>query len=151
MAASSAPRPPVYPRSPKAQLGGLAHLPRMIDKVRLRHAGEIQDYNYLTAGFDKHLLEFLAIKAEDFEKRVLAGGSDEDLLAWVRGQGRPLTEAEIRQWSIGLLRAAPKDDATRQRFRERLADVAAQRGVAIETLPRVTTWVEMIELDEGRL
>lgn len=147
----TAPSIPAYPRSPKAQLGGLAHLPRLIDKIRLRHAGQIQDYNYLTTGFDKRLLDFLGISGEDLEQRVLAGGNDEEVLAWIRAQGRPLTEAEIRQWSLGVLRAAPKDDATRQRFQERLADVAAKRGVAVETLPRVTTWVEMIELDEGRL
>ncbi|MBP7790572.1 MAG: DUF5069 domain-containing protein, partial [Zoogloea sp.] len=43
---------PAYPRSPKVLLGGIAHLGRFIDKVRLRHAGKIQDYNYITVGFD---------------------------------------------------------------------------------------------------
>ena len=37
-----------YPRSPKVQIGGLAHLGRMFDKIRMRNAGQIQDYNYLT-------------------------------------------------------------------------------------------------------
>jgi hypothetical protein len=147
----TAPSLPAYPRSPKLKLGGIAHLPRLIDKIRLRHAGQIQDYNYLTSGFDKHLLDFLGISGVDLEKRVLDGGHDEEVLAWVRAQGRPLTEAEIRQWSFGLLRAAPKDDATRQRFQERLKEVAAKRGQAVEALPAVTTWVEMIEVDEGRL
>ena len=43
----------LYPRSPKALLDGIAHLGRFIDKIRLRHAGKIQDYNYITVGFDK--------------------------------------------------------------------------------------------------
>ena len=42
-----------YPRSPKVLLGGMAHLARFIDKIRMRHAGLIQDYNYITVGFDK--------------------------------------------------------------------------------------------------
>lgn len=46
----------IYPRSPKALLGGIAHLGRFIDKIRLRHAGKIQDYNYIMVGFDKHLI-----------------------------------------------------------------------------------------------
>ncbi len=50
---------PAYPRSPTVLLGGLAHLARMIDKVRLRYAGGIQDYHYLTTGFDKALLDLL--------------------------------------------------------------------------------------------
>ncbi len=39
-----------YPRSPKALLGGIAHLGRFIDKIRLRNEGKIQDYNYITVG-----------------------------------------------------------------------------------------------------
>jgi len=70
-----------YPRSPKALLGGIAHLGRFIDKIRLRNEGKIQDYNYVTVGFDKHIIEFLAIDPKAFEQRVLAGGTDEDLLA----------------------------------------------------------------------
>ena len=31
----------VYPRSSKALLGGIAHLGRFIDKIRLRNAGKI--------------------------------------------------------------------------------------------------------------
>jgi hypothetical protein len=30
-----------YPRSPKVLLGGMAHLGLLIDKLRLRHAGQI--------------------------------------------------------------------------------------------------------------
>ena len=140
-----------YPRSPKAKLGGIMHLGRMIDKVRLRHAGQIQDYNYLTAGFDKYLLDLLAIKVEDFERQVLGGGTDDELLAWVRREGKPLTEADIRLWNQGLLKAAPKDEAAQQRFQARRAEIAAKRRVSVELLPPVTTWVEAIELDEERL
>ena len=70
-----------YPRSPKALLGGIAHLGRFIDKIRLRHAGEIQDYNYITVGFDKYLVDFLQVDPKAVEQRVLAGGTDEDLFA----------------------------------------------------------------------
>jgi len=50
-----------YPRSPKVLLGGIAHLGRFIDKIRMRNAGQIRDYNYITTGFDKHLVDFLGI------------------------------------------------------------------------------------------
>ena len=58
--------PQRYPRSPKILLGGMAHLARFFDKIRLRHARDIPDYNYITVGFDKHLLEFLQIKGEEW-------------------------------------------------------------------------------------
>ena len=82
-----------YPRSPKALLGGLAHLGRLIDKIRLRHEGNIQDYNYITVGFDKYLVDFLPIDPKIFEQRVLAGGTDEELLTWVKANSRKLSDA----------------------------------------------------------
>ena len=140
-----------YPRSPKALLGGIAHLGRFIDKIRLRHEGKIQDYNYITTGFDKHLVEFLQIDPKTFEQRVLSGGTDEDLLAWVRANSRKPSEQEIAQWSQGFLSSGPKDDAARQRFQGRLQDIAMKRGVLVSSLPPVHTWADVIELDEGRL
>ncbi len=140
-----------YPRSPTVLLGGLAHLARMIDKVRLRHAGGIPDYTYLTGGFDKALLDYLQIDAVAFEQRVLAGGTDEEILEWTRAQGRPLREAEVRLWTRGVMKAKPGDPVAAQRFRDLLAGIAAKRGVPIDTLPTVTTWVEGVDLDEDRL
>ncbi|MBX3342518.1 MAG: DUF5069 domain-containing protein [Nitrospira sp.] len=140
-----------YPRSPKALLGGIAHLGRFIDKVRLRHAGKIQDYNYITVGFDKYLIDFLQIDAKAFEQQVLAGESDEKLLSWVKTHGRKHSEEEIAQWSTGLLAGGPKDDAAKQRFQGRVQDIATKRGVPLTSLPPVTTWADVIELDEERM
>jgi hypothetical protein len=140
-----------YPRSPKALLGGIAHLGRFIDKIRLRHAGKIQEYNYITVGFDKYLVDFLQIDAKAFEQRVLAGRTDEELLAWVKANSRNPSDQEIAQWSRGLLASGPKDDAARQRFQGRLQEVAAKRGVSASSLPPASTWADVIELDEGRL
>ena len=140
-----------YPRSPKALLGGIAHLGRFIDKIRLRHEGKIQEYNYITVGFDKFLIEFLQIDPKTFEQRVLAGGADEELLAWVKANSRKPSEQEIAQWSQDLLSSGPKDDAARQRFQGRLQDIATKRGVSVSSLPPVQTWADVIEVDEERL
>lgn len=141
----------VYPRSPKALLGGIAHLRRLIDKIKLRHAGHIQDYNYMTVGFDKYLADFLGIDAKAFEQRVLAGGTDEEFLEWVRVHGTSHSSEDITQWSQGLLSSGPKDEAARQRFNARLQDIAIKRGVTVHSLPSVTTWVDVIEIDEERM
>jgi hypothetical protein len=140
-----------YPRSPKELLGGIAHLARFIDKIRLRNAGKIQDYNYITAGFDKYLVEFLGIDAKSFEQRVLASGTDDELLSWVKTNGKAVSEAEIRLFTRNLLSSKPGDDAGRQRFQGRLQDIAAKRGVPVASLPHATTWVDAIELDEDRM
>ena len=140
-----------YPRSPKALLGGIAHLGRFIDKIRLRNAGKIQEYNYITIGFDKYLIDFLQIDPKSFEQLVLAGGTDEELLTWVKANSRKPSEPEIAQWSQGFLSSGPKDEAARQRFQGRLQDIATKRGVLVSSLPPVHTWADVIELDEERL
>ncbi|MBI4001617.1 MAG: DUF5069 domain-containing protein, partial [Nitrospira defluvii] len=140
-----------YPRSPKVLLGGIAHLGRFIDKIRLRHAGKIQDYNYITVGFDKYLIDFLQIDVKAFEQQVLAGESDEKLLGWVKSNGCKRSEQEIAQWSQGLLSGGPKDDTARQRFEGRIQAIATKRGVPVASLPPVTTWADVIEIDEGRM
>jgi len=140
-----------YPRSPKSLLGGIAHLGRFIDKIRLRNAGYIQDYNYITVGFDKHLIEFLGIDAKAFEQQVLAGGTDEDLLAWVKANGKAQSDEEYDQWSRLLLASKPKDDGAKQRFQGRLQEIATKRSVPVSALPPVSTWAEVIDLDEERV
>ena len=140
-----------YPRSPKALLGGIAHLGRFIDKIRLRHEGKIQEYNYITVGFDKFLIEFLQIDPKTFEQRVLVGGTDDELLAWVKANSRKPSDQEIAQWSQDLLSSWPKDDPARQRFQGRLQDIATKRGVLVSSLPPVHTWADVIEVDEERL
>src|SRR6266850_4558308 len=91
----------VYPRSPKSLLSGIAHLGRFIDKIRLRHEGKIQDYNYITVGFDKYLIDFLRIDPKSLEQRVLAGGTDEELLVWVKANSRKPSDQDIAHWARG--------------------------------------------------
>lgn len=140
-----------YPRSPHVQLGGVAHLARMIDKIRLRRAGHIQDYNYLTVGFDKHLLDFLELDASAFEHRVCAGGTDAEIVEWVLAHMRSRSQEEIAQWNQRITTSGPKDDAAHARFQRRLEEIAKKRGVQVSALPHVTTWADVIELDEDRL
>ncbi len=140
-----------YPRSPKEQVGGLCHLGRLIDKIRMRNAGQIQDYNYLTIGFDKYLLDKLEIQGTDLEKRVLAGGTDEEISDWVKANGKALTDEEKAQWNEMVLNGGPKNDQAQQRFNAKVEDVAKKRGVSVDQLPKVSTWVDCIELDEDRM
>ncbi|MCA9460512.1 MAG: DUF5069 domain-containing protein [Nitrospira sp.] len=140
-----------YPRSPKEQVGGLCHLGRLIDKVRMRNAGQIQDYNYLTVGFDKYLLDKLEIKGEDFEKRVLQGGTDVEIADWVQANGKALTDEEKAEWNNMVLTFGPKAPMAQQAFDKNLAAIAEKRGVTVEQLPSIKTWFELIEHDEGRM
>ena len=122
-----------YPRSPKEQVGGLCHLGRLIDKIRMRNAGQIQDYNYLTVGFDKYLLDKL------------------EIADWVKANGKVLTDEEKAQWNEMVLNGGPKNDQAQQRFNAKVEEVAKKRGVSVDQLPKVSTWADCIELDEDRM
>ena len=102
-------------------------------------------------GFDKYLLDLLRLKGEDLERRVLQGATDEDIVKWVKANAPHLSDEAVRQWNERIFTSGPQDDASRQRFQARLKDIATKRGIAVETLPVVTTWADVIELDEGRL
>ncbi len=140
-----------YPRSPKEQVGGLCHLGRLIDKVRMRNAGQIQDYNYLTVGFDKYLLDKMEIKGEDFEKRVLQGGNDAEIADWVNSNGKHLSDEEKTEWNQMVLTFGPKAEMAQKAFDRILAAIAEKRGVPVEQLAHIKTWFELIEHDEGRM
>ncbi len=140
-----------YPRSPKNQIGGLCHLGRLFDKIRMRNEGLIQDYHYLTAGFDKYLLGILEINGEELEKRVLAGGTDEELLDWVTSQGKTVSDDDREEWNNRVLTGTPQNEQARQRFNGLVEALAQSRGVQVDQLPKLVTWVDVIECDEGRL
>lgn len=140
-----------YPRSPKEEVNGLCFLGRLIDKVKMRNAGMIQDYNYLTAGFDKYLLDKLEINGEDFEKKVLEGGSEEDVANWVKANGKTLTEEEKAEWNNMVLTFGPKAPMAQQAFDRNKAALAEKRGISVEALSHHTTWFTLIEDDEGRM
>ncbi len=140
-----------YPRSPKEEVNGLCFLGRLIDKVNMRNAGLIQDYNYLTKGFDKYLLDKLEINGEDFEKQVLEGGSEEDVAKWVKVNGKTLTAEEKAEWNNMVLTFGPKAPMAQQAFDRNKAALAEKRGVAVEDLSHLTTWFALIEHDEDRM
>ncbi len=140
-----------YPRSPKVQVGGLCHLGRLIDKVRLRSEGKIQDYNYLTVGFDKYLLDKLEIEGADIEKRVLQGGMDAEIADWVKSNGKSLSEEEKSEWNNMVLTFGPKNEQAQKAFDLYKAEIAKKPGMSAEKLSKLTTWLQLIEHDEDRM
>ena len=99
----------------------------------------------------KYLLDLLQIAPQAFEQRVLQGGTEEEILAWVRTHARPLSDDETRRWNDRILHGSPKDDAAKQRSQARLAEAAAHRGVSVECTAHLSTWADVIDFDEGRL
>jgi hypothetical protein len=90
------------PRSVRVRLGGYAHLPRLLDKARASAAGKVGAYVY-NCPLDKQFFAFTGLTAEAFLAEAAKGGSDTQLLGWVRARTSRLP-AEIEAWSDWLMR-----------------------------------------------
>ncbi len=84
-------------------VGGLHHLGRMIDKIRLKQAGKLpEDYhrNYgLSIGLDGQLCGFLNVKFEDVEARVQQGGTDAEMAEWIFSHGLRPNRTQAHVWN----------------------------------------------------
>lgn len=83
--------------------GGLHHLGRMLDKIRLKQAGRLpEDYhrNYgLSVGLDGQLCGFLNVKFEDVEARVAEGGTDAEIAEWIFARGLRPNRMQALVWN----------------------------------------------------
>jgi len=93
------------PRSPHAQLGGYAHLPRLLDKARATASGKNGEYHY-NCPLDQHFFAFTGIDHEALLAEAKLGRSDSEMLAWVRARTKRLP-SEVAAWSAWLAAHGP--------------------------------------------
>lgn len=128
---------------------GLIYFARMLDKIRLKAAGQLAE-GYFTGlepdptVFDARCTRFLNVDYEELRKRTLEGGSDEEILEWCfeRGGRRPNDE-EIRIWNAFILKRGWRDDGS-----EDLAETKKREGLGDRD--DIQTFVDYHDVDEGR-
>lgn len=133
-----------FPRSPYERLGGYVHLPRLIDKARLHRQGLLNGYNYKTVGFDKHLLAFLKIDPDAFEKAAAELPDDAALLGWIQQHAAAHRPEEIEHWNEAMISRHPDTAEKKARFRHFLKEAGG------EGRSDIATYFDLIEFDEGR-
>ena len=96
--------------------GGLHHLGRMLDKMRLKLAGKLPadfERNYgLTFGLDGILCGFLGVKFEDIEARVKEGGTDAEIVEWVFSHGLRPNRTQTAVWNEYIRKLGWNDRGT---------------------------------------
>jgi gluconokinase len=134
------------PRSPYDSIKGLVYFPRMLDKIRLHHAGLLGELYLapLGTGFDGRCLNLLGVKYEDVKKLVLAGEPDEKVLEWCLAHGRKPTEEDIETWSGFMMKRGWRDEAS-----DRIAFRLKESGIEHRDEEAVTMF-DFIDIDEGR-
>ncbi|MBL9199283.1 MAG: DUF5069 domain-containing protein [Opitutaceae bacterium] len=129
-----------------AKLGGLYFLPRTLDKIRKHARGELHEehFEYLGKGFDGRLCHFLGVDYEALKARTLAGGTDEEILAWIIQQrGRPIAEMDAMIWNGFAAKRGWRDDATVNLEKNKAGSGLAHRADLV-------TFFDYYEVDEGR-
>jgi hypothetical protein len=133
------------PISAYTKLGGLYFLARTLDKIRKHARGELHEdhHEFLGKGFDGRLCHFLGLPYEALKSRVLAGGTDEEILAWCQQHGRKITDPDVLIWNGFAAKRGWRDDATAG-----LEKNKADSGLAHRT--DLLTFFDYYEVDEGR-
>jgi hypothetical protein len=132
-------------RSPADKVGSFVYFGRMVDKIRLRAAGTLpaEYHDNLGEGFDKSCVQLLGVAYATLVDRVQQGGTDEEILAWCRENGRPLTDQDIAVWNEFMRKRGWNDVAS-----ERLQQRKAESGFTDRN--DIQTFFEYIDADEGR-
>jgi rhodanese-related sulfurtransferase len=138
--------PEISPRSPHEKLGGLYHLPRLVDKARLFPAGKLPGYNYLTTGFDKTLLDFLCLEGGAFEQIVAKNPTDEGVLSALKEKLGPAWPSDHAITDFNHKFANRRPDTP-----EKLAAFEQRRAACAPAKKKVETYFDLIDLEEDRL
>ena len=136
-------------RSPSYKIGGVNILARIIDKIRLDagsglppgyHVGPVEG----SRTFDDRVCKFLAVEWEDFRTRVLAGGSDEEILDWCFANGRKPDAEQLEIWNGFMEKRGWNDAAT--------AGFTAQKAEAgLAHRDDILTFFHLMDVEEGRI
>jgi hypothetical protein len=134
-------------RSPyDRKLGDLHHLGRMLDKIRLMHAGNLPDdyhRNYgLSVGLDGMLCGFLNIRFEAVEARVKEGMTDDQIVDWIFSHGLRPNRSQAQVWNECSRKFGWND-----RVSGFVAKVKEESGLGSAS---ICTSFDLIELREGR-
>tara|TARA_Y100000588_G_C13765300_1_gene715785 strand:- start:179 stop:586 length:408 start_codon:yes stop_codon:yes gene_type:complete len=129
-----------YPRSPKETLAGLVHIPRMIDKARACSQDSLGQYIF-PCPLDKMVLEFLNIEVEEFLEQA---SSEIRMRLWLLGRCSGKSSEQKQSLNQRILNKKPDTIEKKKKFTELIDRVNPARKDII-------TWVDLIDLEEGRL
>src|SRR5262249_45456132 len=130
------------------QTKGLVYFARMLDKIRLKAAGELPPDYFVGVDddptlFDARCTRFLGVNYDELVDRTLKGGSDDEILEWCFEHARNPSEEEIQIWNAFLLKRGWRDEAS--------ADLqAAKERNGWGDREKIQTWVDLHDVEEGR-
>jgi hypothetical protein len=133
-------------RSDYEQVGGIVYFGRMLDKIRLKAVGRLPaDYFTGTTNrthFDSRCCRFLRVEYEELRARVLAGGSDEEILAWCFERGTRPSDDQIEVWNEFMKKRGWRDAGSVE-----FAKAKGERGFGARD--DIQTWFDLHLAEEA--
>lgn len=135
-------------RSPYHTTGGIVIFARVVDKIRLKAAGQLPEGYHVgivpgNRTFDDRLVKFLGVDFDAFSARVLEGGTDEELLEWCFQNGRRPDAEQIEVWNGFMMKRGWRDSGS-----EGL--VKAKKEAGLEHRDDLQTYFDLMDVEEGR-
>jgi hypothetical protein len=118
-------------------------LARTIDKARAQIAGTAGEYIF-DCPMDRQLFATLRVSGGEFLELVGRSPDDMAVVAWLRGRNAPLEGDAIETHNRAIEAWAPKSPEGRERF-------AKQRDAIAPGRTDITTWTDLLDVEEGRL
>lgn len=135
-------------RSPRDTVGGIAVFGRIVDKIRLHAKGELPEGFHLglidgKRTFDDRVCRLLNVDFDALTERVLAGGTDDEILDWCFQNGRRPDAEQIELFNGFMAKRGWRDAATNGLIEQR-----AQAGLAHRD--DLVTFFDLMDAEEGR-
>lgn len=135
-------------RSPRDTIGGIMVLGRILDKIRLHAEGKLPEGYHLgiipgKRTFDDRVCRLLGVDFDSLSARVLAGGTDEEILDWCFQTGRTPDAEQIELFNGFMMKRGWRDAATPGLIQQR-----ADAGLAHRE--DLVTFFDVMDTEEGR-
>ena len=131
-----------FPRSPRETIADLVHIPRMIDKARAACQNTLGDYIY-PCPMDKIILEYLRVDSTTFQEKA-CNDTEDNLSTWIISQSQNRSLGDKDAVNNKILKSRPDNPEKRETFNKILKGIDPSRT-------DITTWADLIDLEEGRL
>ncbi|MBD5633367.1 MAG: DUF5069 domain-containing protein [Candidatus Eremiobacteraeota bacterium] len=124
-------------------MSGVAMLARTTDKAKAKAHGNLGEYHY-NCPMDAGVFAFLGIDHEEFLKEVANAKDDGAIEAYAKTFADKKTPQEIEQFNAGVLASKPEPGSESEAY---FLDL---RNAVAPDRTDVTTWPDLIDLDEKR-
>jgi hypothetical protein len=131
-----------FPRSPKQEMAGLVHLPRMIDKGRAYKENKLATYIF-PCPLDRIILNFLRVDSEVFAN-MTRDKKDEEINDWAKKITESKSQSDLDFINKQILDRRPDSEDRLDYFNDLRDKIDPSRT-------DVDTWADLIDLEEGRL